>query len=122
MDWLIVPRLARRAQARRSPQRRSGNTSFSSVTSGDDQFPSVERRPRPCLSAGWLPHRKGAIAAIAEKERERSMGAPAPGVPAPRPLARQASRTASPMQPPRIVRLWSHLELITEERSLHLVA
>ena len=40
MDWLVAPRLARRAQARQSPQRRPRDASFSSVTSDDDHFAS----------------------------------------------------------------------------------
>src|ERR1700720_3155078 len=38
MDWLVAPRLARKAQARQSPQRRPRDASFSSVTSDDDHF------------------------------------------------------------------------------------
>ena len=40
MDWLVAPRLARKAQARQSPQRRPRDASFSSVTSDDDHFAS----------------------------------------------------------------------------------
>jgi len=38
MDWLVAPRLARKAQARQSPQRRSRDALFSSVASDDDYF------------------------------------------------------------------------------------
>jgi hypothetical protein len=38
MDWLVAPRLARKAQARQSPQHRSRDALFSSVTSDDDYF------------------------------------------------------------------------------------
>ena len=78
-EWQVVPTLARRAQARQSPQRRPRDASSSSVTSGDNQFPSVERSPRPSLSAGRKPHPEGARAAIVEGTRAfygRNAGSP----------------------------------------------